>query len=177
QRILCVLKSFVYPRANNSHELDFVETPSPKIDRVWWTKAALVTAFALASILLFVAVSLRTTALLTPKPNSLLQQAVLAERRPGVAGQVTHRVITLEERRPGESSLITSYKVETWEDDYNNRRTDRIYDGNSQLLCERLQSSNGTQRFYNHPQADRRLAHGLLSVEEFWQLQLTAQAF
>src|SRR5262249_25877195 len=106
--------------------------------------------------------------------SNVLQRALVAEQQHNsVPGNITLRVIKLEERQPTEATVLSRQRIEVWEDATNSVRADRVFDDHNCLLAERLQNKNSQSAVFHHMKTDRLT----LSAEDIFKLQPTVGTF
>jgi RNA polymerase sigma factor (sigma-70 family) len=114
----------------------------------------------------------------------LLERATIAETgRQEVAESISHRVITLEERRSAEGAVVARYKIEIWNNGTQRTRAQRLFDESNQLIAASWQKADGSRTIYHHgarPQSQSALASPdalLLNLQNVWQLEPSPETF
>jgi len=125
-----------------------------------------------------------------PQPEPTLTATALLDRagkaEDAVAqlrDHVSHRFINLEERRSPEGAVVSRRRIEIWENHTTGDRAQRLYDETNQLIAGTWQKKDGSQVVYHHgSKAQRQPALAtptdlLLTLENIWQLDLSARVF
>jgi hypothetical protein len=114
----------------------------------------------------------------------LLERATIAETgRQEVAESISHRVITLEERRSAEGAVVARYKIEIWNNGTQRTRAQRLFDESNQLIAASWQKADGSRTIYHHgakPQSQSALTSPdalLLNLQNIWQLEPSPETF
>jgi RNA polymerase sigma factor (sigma-70 family) len=120
----------------------------------------------------------------TLSASSLLEKATIAEKSAaGTPDRVRHRFINLDERRSAEGAIVAQHRIEIWENPGNGARTQRLYNYSNQLIGGTSQRTDGSRMIYHHgskPQSQPAITtpdNLLLSLEDVWQMELSAQSF
>jgi hypothetical protein len=142
----------------------------------------LISAAIVASFLLFKS---RSSSVLSAA--SLLEKAAAAEQLTFAArDRIRHRQLNYEERTGAEGTVVTRRKIEIWENQAGGTQAQRLYDDSNRLIAGAWQKPGGSRIVYHHgsngskprslaqPQTPEAL---LLSLEDIWQLEPSAQAF
>lgn len=146
----------------------------------FWTRPGWVTLF-IAVLAICTYLFLRTGDKPPTTPTNLLEQARFAELNNRTRDQVTHRVISLEERNL-DGALLSRNKIDVWENPASGERAQRLYNDNDQLLAGTWQKADGSHVIYHHgsglrPERTLRADTLLLNLEDIWRLGLSAADF
>ena len=116
--------------------------------------------------------------------TTLLESATVTEQaKQQFPDKVRHRSIRLEERRSAEGAIVALRRIEIWENRASRNRSQRLYDDTNKLVAGVWQKPDGSRTVYHHgskPQSQPALANPdnfLLSLEDVWQLEPSAQTF
>jgi RNA polymerase sigma factor (sigma-70 family) len=113
----------------------------------------------------------------------LLERAAAAETANDTAAQVSHRVITLEERRSAEGAIVARRRIEIWQQGSDRTSARRLYDDGNQLIAGVWQKPDGSRAVFHHGAKPRpEIAPAspddlLLNLDDVWQLEPSAQSF
>jgi RNA polymerase sigma factor (sigma-70 family) len=139
----------------------------------------LLSVTAVASFLFF-----KTSLSRAVTATSLLERANVAEQiRDTVPDQARHRLINLEERHSEEGAIVARRKIEIWENRATGDRAQKLYDDSNRMIAAVRRTADGTRTIYHHgskPQSQPALSAPdslLLSFDDIWQLESSAQAF
>jgi RNA polymerase sigma factor (sigma-70 family) len=120
----------------------------------------------------------------TLSASSLLEKATVAEKSAeGTPDRVRHRFINLEERRSAEGAIVAQHRIEIWDNPGSGARTQRLYDYSNRLIGATSQRTDGSRMVYHHgskPQSQPAITtpdNLLLSLQDVWQMDLSAQSF
>lgn len=136
----------------------------------------LVSVVVIAGFLLFRANLSRTLS-----ATSLIERANVAEK--SALDRVKHRFINLEERRSADGAIVAQHKIEIWENPGNGARAQRLYDPSNRLVGGAWQRADGSRTVYHHGSKPQSQPAGtspddlLLTLEDVWQMGLSAQSF
>jgi len=114
----------------------------------------------------------------------LLERATLAEQvTQQTPDRISHRTISLEERRSSGSAIVARHRIEIWQHHANRNTARRLYDEANHLIAGAWQKPDGSRTVFHHgekPRSETALtapADLLLSLEDVWQLEPSAQSF
>ena len=114
----------------------------------------------------------------------LLERATLAEQvTQQTPDRISHRTISLEERRSAGSAIGARHRIEIWQHHANRNTARRLYDEANHLIAGAWQKPDGSRTVFHHgekPRSETALtapADLLLSLEDVWQLEPSAQSF
>ena len=163
-----------------SPELTFDKPSSWGPTTPFWTRPGWVTIF-IAALAVCTYLLVRTGDKPPATATNLLEQARFAELNARTRDQVTHRVISLEERNL-DGTLLSRNKIDIWENPASSERAQRLYNENNQLLAGTWQKADGSQVVYHHgsglrPDRTPRADALLLNLEDIWRLGLSANDF
>ncbi|HKR61484.1 MAG TPA: sigma-70 family RNA polymerase sigma factor [Pyrinomonadaceae bacterium] len=152
----------------------------------FWLRPGTVTALAaliLIGTLLFV--HLKRVPSLPISASSLLSQSAAAEETiAGMADQVLHRTLNLEERR-STGELLARRKIEVWQSAARGISARRLYNEQGQLIAGDWRRLDGVQTLYQHglrPKLQlspdkRAISAAGLGFDNVWQLSPSAKEF
>jgi RNA polymerase sigma factor (sigma-70 family) len=167
-----------------SSQITLLGLASPGIRKPLWAcpgwLAALVSTIVIIGGFLF----LRTTTTPTITATNLLERASAGEKMVlNSPGQVTHRIVDLEERRSAVGAVMSRRKIEIWQNSSQGNRAERVYDENNRMIAGVWQKADGSRTIYHHGGRARpesvlaTTANLLLNLDDIWQLELSAKEF
>ena len=116
--------------------------------------------------------------------TALLDKASRAEQSSHrLPDQIRHRSINLEERRSAEGAIVAQRRIDIWENPATGARAQRLYDQANRLIGGTWQKADGARTVYHHGSslqaqpANATPENLLLTLEDVWQLELSAQSF
>jgi RNA polymerase sigma factor (sigma-70 family) len=111
----------------------------------------------------------------------ILAQANTTEQKinsnPGV---VQHRILDLEERRPGDGRVISRRRIEDYRSGARAVKVRRLYDEQNRLIAGEWRKANGTRTLYGRdesPKSSSPLTAQSLTLDDVWQIDLSAKEF
>jgi DNA-directed RNA polymerase specialized sigma24 family protein len=108
----------------------------------------------------------------TVNASALLERARSTEERiDRDLNIVQHRMLDLEERKPGNGRVISRSRVEVWHSGARGTTARRLYDQNNRLIAGEWTEADGARKVYRQKGMD--LKRNL----EVWQLDLSAREF
>ena len=144
-----------------------------------WLAVLVLTIIIIGSFLLF---KTKTTPTLTAA--NLLEQSSVSEKLMGNSpGQITHRIVNLEERRPAGGAVVSRHRIESWQNFAQGDRAERVYDESNRMIAGAWQKADGSRTVYHHggrlrPETAPSSKDSLLmNLDEIWQLELSAKEF
>jgi RNA polymerase sigma factor (sigma-70 family) len=149
-----------------------------------WVHPQWLAVFSLAIVIVggFLFFKMRTTPTLTAV--NLLEQSSVSEKMIGNSpGQITHRIVNLEERRPAGGAVVSRHRIESWQNSAQADRVERVYDESNRMIAGVWQKADGSRMIYHHggkPRPETVLAgtdNLLLNLDDIWQLNLSAKEF
>ena len=158
--------------------LKYTEDRSRSLQRLGLL-VVLVSAVVIGGFLFFKASVSRTLT-----ASVLLDRATTAENgNLETAEPISHRVITLEERRSAEGAVVARYKIEIWNNGPQHTRAQRLYNESNQLIAAAWQKPDSSRTIYHHgakPQSQPALTSPdalLLNLQNIWQLEPSPETF
>jgi len=144
-----------------------------------WLAALISTIIVIGGILFF---KTRTTPTLTAA--NLLAQSSVDEKMIGNSpGQITHRIVNLEERRQAGGAVVSRRRIDSWQNSSQADRVERVYDESNRMIAGMWQKADGSRTIYHHGGRPRPEAvpattdNLLLNLDDIWQLELSAKEF
>jgi RNA polymerase sigma factor (sigma-70 family) len=144
-----------------------------------WSHPGRVTAFIAALIL----VALLIHGQLAPSINaaSILARANSTEEKinsdPGV---IQHRILDYEVRHPADGRVISRWRIEDYRSGARGIKVRRLYDEKDRLIAGEWRKADGTRMLYGRegsPKASSQLSAQSLSLDDLWQIDLSAKEF
>ncbi|HET9530782.1 MAG TPA: sigma-70 family RNA polymerase sigma factor [Blastocatellia bacterium] len=146
-----------------------------------WMRPATVTL--VLTMLLITAVVLFKSRLTPVSAAELLRRATVTEAAAVPPEIVSHRTISLEERRAMDSALINRRRIEIWQDGGKRVKARRVYDERGQLVAGEWTNPDGSQTLYSRgarPEPASAIESQAAILEEVyraWRFEPSAKLF